>query len=247
MPSPGTVTLASLRSQAQQRSDMVNSNFVSTSEWNSYISNSYKELYDLLVSAFGNDYYVATPVTFSTDGTNDKYALPDGTLYSSAPAFYKLLGVDLQVQGASQVWQTLKPFTFTERNRYSPYGVNTLYRNTAIRYRLNGSNLWFTPLPQAGLTIRLWYIPQPNTLSSDTDTFDGISGWEEYVVIDAAIKALQKEESDVSVLGSQKQAIIARIQGMAENRDAGSPATVADSMGINGGYMNPWSDPWGDM
>lgn len=246
MPSPGTTTLLSVRTQVRQRADMVNSQFCSDTELNGYIASSYKELYDLLISAFGNDYYVSTPVTFQTDGTNDKYALPDGTLYSGASAFYKLLGVDLQTQGG-QIWQTLKPFNFSERNRYSPYGVNSLYRNSAIRYRLNGSNIWFTPLPQAGLTIRLWYIPEPSTLTNDSDTFDGISGWEEFVVVDAAIKALQKEESDVSVLMAQKQALISRIQAMAEDRDAGSPATVADVRGAVGGYLSPWVDPWGDM
>jgi hypothetical protein len=222
---------------------MVNSSFVTDAEWNSYIASSYKELYDLLVSAYGNDYYVATPVTFTTDGTSDTYPLPDGTLYSGASAFYKLLGVDLQTQ-SGQIWQTLKPFNFAERNRYAPYGVNSLYRNSAMKYRLEGNSIWFTPLPQAGLTIKLWYIPQPSTLSLDTDTFDGISGWEEYVIIDAAIKALQKEESDVSVLLGQKQAMIVRIQAMAEQRDAGSPATVSDTMGIG---LNPYADPWGEM
>jgi hypothetical protein len=42
---------------------------------------------------------------------------------------------------------------------------------------------------------------------------------------------------------AQKQALIARIQAMAEDRDAGAPATVAD---VRGG-MNLWDDPWGDM
>jgi hypothetical protein len=239
-----SVTLGSVRTQAQQRADMVNSSFVSTSEWNGYINNSWKELYDILISAYGNDYFVASPVTFTTDGTNDRYALPDGTLYSAAPALYKSLGVDLQVQGG-QIWQTLKPFSFTERNRYATSGAQVLNRNSAICYRLNGSYIWFTPLPQSGLTMRLWYIPQATTLSSDSDTFDGISGWEEYVIVDAAIKAAQKEESDVSVLMAQKQALTARIQSMAENRDAGSPATVTDSM--SSGYLSPWADPWGDM
>jgi hypothetical protein len=222
---------------------MVNSSFVSDPEWNSYIASSYKELYDLLVSAYGNDYYVATPVTFTTDGTSDTYPLPDGTLYSGAPAFYKLLGVDLKTQGG-QTWQTLKPFNFSERNRYTPQGLNGLNRNTILKYRLSGNNLWFNHPPSAGLTIRVWEIPQPSTLSLDTDTFDGISGWEEYVIIDAAIKALQKEESDVSVLLGQKQAMIVRIQAMAEQRDAGSPATVSDTMGIG---LNPYADPWGEM
>lgn len=242
MPTPGTVTLLSVRTQVRQRADMVNSQFCSDAELNGFISGSYKELYDLLISSYGNDYSVATPVTFQTDGTNDKYSLPDGTLYSGAPAFYKLLGVDLQVQGASGAWLTLKPFAFAERNRFSPYGIQSLFSSAVLRYRLLGNQIWFTPLPQSGLTVQLWYIPEPSTLSADADTFDGISGWEEYVVIDAAIKAMQKEESDVSVLMAQKQAIGKRIEAMAESRDPGSPATVVDTRTTAVGGI--WGDPW---
>lgn len=244
MPSPGTVTLLSVRTQAKQRADMENSGFVTDPEWNSYISASYKELYDLLISAYGNDYFVAPPVQITTDGTNDKYALPDGTLYSSAPAFYKLLGVDLQTRGNAQELISLKPFTFAERNLFSPYGVQALYANTSLRYRLMGNNLWLTPKPQAGLVLQLWYIPEPGNLVNDTDTFEGVSGWEEYVIIDAAIKALTKEESDISVLGAQKAAMEARLTAMAEDRDAGAPARVADTRSHMG---SPYGDPFGGL
>ena len=70
---------------------------------------------------------------------------------------------------------------------------------------------------------------------------DGVSGWEEYIVCDSAIKMTQKEESDCSILLAQKAALLARIEAAAENRDAGSPQTVADSKRANsvwggGGY-----------
>ena len=68
-----------------------------------------------------------------------------------------------------------------------------------------------------------------------------MSGWEEYIVCDSAIKMTQKEESDCSILLAQKAALLARIEAAAENRDAGSPQTVADSKRANsvwggGGY-----------
>jgi hypothetical protein len=65
---------------------------------------------------------------------------------------------------------------------------------------------------------------------------DGVSGWLEYVITDAAIKAMQKEESDVSVLMAQKAALVARIIAAAENRDAGNPATVADVQFTSGAW-----------
>lgn len=59
-------------------------------------------------------------------------------------------------------------------------------------------------------------------------TVDGVNGWEEYLVVDAAIKALQKEESDVSVLLAQKALLQRRIESAATNRDAAEPARVVD-------------------
>lgn len=235
MPTPGTVLLSSLRLQAQQRADMVGGTFVTDAEWNQYIANSYKELYDLLVAAFGNDYF-ATTANISTDGTTYLFPLPDGTLYSSASAFYKLLGVDLMIQSSSNSYVTIRPFMFADRNRYSVGNSPSYAGDSNLRYRLNGSNLWMTPTPSSGQTLRLWYIPQPATLSADSDTIDGMSGWEEYIIIDAATKALVKEESDVSILLAEKEGIKRRIEAMADTRDAANPSTVSDTQG-----STPWN------
>ena len=55
-----------------------------------------------------------------------------------------------------------------------------------------------------------------------------VSGYEEYVVIDAAIKCLQKEESDVQVLLVQKQQQLQRIEQAAGKRDAGESYAITD-------------------
>lgn len=192
-------TLLQLRTRAQEESDNVNSDFISTSEWLSLINSSYQELYGLLVTSYGENYAVATPYTFVTDGQSQDFALPDD--------FFKLLGVDLQVQ-ASGIWTTMKPFIFNERNRFT---------------RVN------SPVPMAGQTVRLWYVPVLTLLADDGDsTVNTVNGWEEYIVVDAAMKALAKEESDVSVVAARKAALVARINGEASNRDAGSPAHIGD-------------------
>jgi hypothetical protein len=222
-----TVTLLQLRTSVRQRSDMVNSQFVTDAEVNSYINASCAGLYDLLVQKYGDNYYVQTPYTFATDGINFQFALPAD--------FYKLLGVDLALANTSDSFVTISKFEFRDRNRYAVPNFQSFYGVTNLRYRLNGNNLWFTPTPSGGQTIRVWYVPKITYLALDIDTLDGISGWEEYVIIDAAIKCMQKEESDCSVLFSQKELIIKRIESAAENRDAGQPPKVVDSM-----YNDSW-------
>ncbi len=198
-------TLLQLRDRCKEESDSVGQAFVSDAEWNKYINSSYSELYGLLVQVYSNDYYVQTPsagYTFTTDGINQFFALP--------PDFFKLLGVDVQVSSPAQ-WVSLKPFAFSDRNRLSAFN---------------------TPIPMAGQTVRLFYIPTLTALAQDGDsTVSILNGWDEYIVIDAAIKGVAKEESDVSVLMSRKAAIKTRLESEAENRDASSPARIVDVLG----------------
>jgi hypothetical protein len=239
------MSLGQVRLLAQQRADRVNSNFVTKEEWNSYINQSYTELYDLLVTLY-EDYYVAPPLTFQTDGSTSQYTLPNGSNFSGAPAFYKLLGVDCGLGANNNAWVTLHKFDFISRNRYVfPNVTSTFLGVFNLRYRVVGNTLFFIPTPSANQYIRLWYIPRVATLLKDSDMLQSISGWVEYVIVDAAIKCLQKEESDVTVLMAQKQMLIDRIQSSAMNRDAGQPDTISDVRTFGerwGGYGSPNGD-----
>lgn len=234
MAESGVLTLAQVRLASQQRANLENSQVLTDSEWNFNINLSLKELYDLVLQKYGDDYY-STSVSFSTDGSTYLYPLPNGTLYSSASPFYKFLGLDLFLSNTQDSAVTIRNFSFQDRNRYAVPNFQSFYGITNLRYRLNGNNLWLTPIPASGQTLKLWYVPRLADLVSDTDTTDGIGGWTEYVIIDAAIKAVIKQELDPSSLTYQKEAMIRRIESVAENRDAGNPMRVTDAA---------WTDSW---
>lgn len=238
VPAPnGEMSLLELRLRAKQRADLVNSQFVTDSEWNSYINQSLFELYDLLITVY-EDYFFAIPINFAVDGSSQLWPLPNGsnTFKNSAgatitpKALYKLMGVDLKIQSSNQAFVTIPKFNFQDRNQYVyPNTASTIYGVFNLRYRMIGNNIEFIPTPSANQTIQLWYVPKMDQLIADTDlTVEGVSGWLEYVIVDAAIKAMQKEESDVSVLMAQKQALKQRIEESASNRDAGRPDTISD-------------------
>lgn len=223
---PGTSTLGSIRLQAQQRSDMVGSSFITDSEWNSYINASYYELYDILTQKFGNDYFVATPYTYTTQTNQQLYPLPID--------FYKLLGVEIALNtGNPSSWVTLKKFEFIDRNKWSYPNIYTFYGITNLRYRVNGNNLMIVPVNQAGQTIRIWYNPRLTALVNDGDIVDGVSGWEEYIIVDAARKAFIKQESDTADFNMEKAGLLKRIEEAGENRDVGEAAHVSDSKSLN--------------
>jgi hypothetical protein len=218
------ITLLELRNRARQRSDMESSDFVDDVELNGYINSSIAELHDLLVSAYGSDYFLSEYDFNILSGTTD-YNLPAD--------FYKLKGVDVKIQNNN--WFSVRPFNFNERNRNQDitWGLLT---GPSIRYRLMGGNIKFNPSPDGNYSARIWYIPKAAILTADTDQYDDLNQFAEYVVVDAAIKMLQKEESDVSVLLNQKQALKARLEQMANDRDAGQPLAVSDIYAENNEY-----------
>ncbi len=234
----GKMSLAQVRLLAQQRADRVNSNFVTLPEWNTYINQSILELYDLMVCCY-EDYFMANPVEFQTDGIKFQYDLPAD--------FYKLYGIDLGLTQGNNAKITVKKFVFIERNRFVFPNVTTGYLGVFnMRYRVTGNKLFFIPTPSAGQFITVWYVPRLPWLLKDTDIVDGVSGWTEYVVVDAAIKALKKEESDTSELMLEKAALLKRIEDSAMNRDIGQPDFISPTRRMSGvGNGNSWG-PEGD-
>lgn len=188
-----TVTLLTLRTRARERADMVNSRFVEDAELNRYINAAAKKYYDKLIEAYNLRYSKNPPASVSVVSGTDTYPLPSD--------FYKLLGVDVTIDGRKR---DVKPFIFAERNRGN-------YET-----------------PSANYTVTLWYAPVLADLSADGDTIDTENGWEEYIILDAAIAMRLKEESDVADLMFERKAMEDRISGLAANRDAGSPERVVE-------------------
>ena len=219
-----TTTLQNLVDRTRQRADMEGSTFVSDTEVIGYINVAMAEIHDILVDRY-EDYYVSSePFTLPADNP--------GTLPNT---FYKALGVDFDTGGTTY---RLRRFSFQERNVYnSPAMVAGRVTNTL--YAIQGAEIKFIPSPTVSGTATLWYVPEAQQFATSGSGFMDVTvvtkapavafGYEEYVVVDAAIKCLQKEESDVQMLMVQKQQLKERIENAASNRDQGEPTAITDS------------------
>ncbi len=208
-----SVTLLQLKTRARERADMVNSTFVTDAELISYINASVAGLHDMLIGAYNEEYFMTEAPLTSV-----------GTVNIPLPAdFYKLRGIDVRDSGR---YNTVKRFNFNKRNDES--FATELAGFTNLQYRLVGSNLRFNFAPPTGTVFRIFYHPKAAIMSVDADSFDDQNQYAEYVVLDVAIKMLNKEESDTSVLINDRNEQVARIMSMAQNRDANEPESVTD-------------------
>ncbi len=216
---PATVTLTALKNRALRRADMVSSHFVDTTaggELETYIQDAARELYDIIVKAYGEDYYYATS-TVNTVANTATIAVPTN--------FYKLLGVDTTCPGATDP-VALQPFNWNERN----IDVHGGWAVTTPRYRLRANTIWFWPTPEAIYPVTIHYVPTMTAVDDGANVFDGINGWDEYIVLSTAIKCLAREESDTSQLEGELARCRQRIEDMAPPRDIGKPHRVTDVM-----------------
>lgn len=268
---PGQINLGYLRYHSKLKADKLKSNFLTDDEWNFNINQSANRLYDLLVRKYGDKYFFAPPLVIPSPSiiTSSSIAyinIPDGSNYLvngvPSPALFKLAGVDASSGAAAAVnqnaWVTLPPFNWIDRNRYNTLQLaGTVTSVYGLSYCWEGNKIYFIPFPTNAQSIQLWYVPILQQLLIDMDMMPfSISGWSEVVILDAAIKALVKEESfeQAQKLIDERADLLERIETIAPNRDVGVANVVSNTRssagdpnfgslgGLKGGGYGPgWS------
>lgn len=251
---PGQINLGYLRYQARLRADMLKSNFVTNDEWNLMLNNSIYELGDILTAKYGEDYFLAPPLVIQSTSALS-YPLPDGTNYlnidgipnpsgSFAPACFKVYGMDYNSYGAqlnnSQGWVSMSRFNWADHNKYNVLlgaaSNNVSGQYCSFQFREMGNQIYIIP-SNSGQYFRLWYVPLSAQLLLDTDMMPfGYSAWWEYPVVDAAAKALAKQQlfDQAQELLNRKAMLEVRIEVTAANRNVGQPNTATNSRSTMG-------------
>ena len=168
-------TLLQLRLEVRQRADMVNSSFVTDSEVDRCVNQSWARMYDMLL-ATGEDYYLKyVDVTTPVAGFYDLplFTSSTGTVASDV---YQIRGVDANYSG--NVMVNLPRFSFEERNLYlAAPALTPYYPIVAYRFMQNPTTqadaLEIIPSTSTGVTnLRVWYYPNPQVLTMTATVTD---------------------------------------------------------------------------
>lgn len=222
------VQLVMLRNRMLQRANLENSRLISTEEATDYINQAWSMVYEILVQT--DESYSTTSIVYNTTNSVATYPLPSD--------FYKERGVDVNFSG---IIIDAKRFMFSERNLYQSPSIWT--EGSPIAFNIVGNNLVLYPTPQGAFIVTLWYAPTPTLLAQDTDTIDGIAGYEEGVILDGAVRCRQKEGIDGSDLTRARDAEMLRIRSMAKSRITSQPPRINRTR-YHREFGGPWRPRW---
>lgn len=204
------VTLVVIRDKIRDRGEFDSTDYFPSSQLNEWINDSIAAFYDELVKADPARYLEQGNITV-VSGTED-YALPSD--------FYKLVGVDLLDSNSASGYRQMDRFMWNERHLYHGDKGNKY----DAMYEIRNSRLYIHPSPTWALTdgIRVNYIPTAPSLSSDSDTWDTINLWVEWVILDVCEKCAIKEDSSTQAkyFRSQRDTVLGRILSSAEADNA---------------------------
>lgn len=205
--------------------------FVSQDEIKLMADEGARGLYDLLLTHQGKAYFSTDLVVSTVAGTTD-YVLPQDfyqltslrgilgdevfDIYPFTPAEETIL-LQQSLVGGQSPWLT----------RYTIGGVQSV---PGLAPSQPARRLKILPIPTQVFSLQMSYVPacvRENNTADDV-YYDGVSGWEEWIVWDCVAKMLAKQESDPSFAMAQRQQVEIRIRGLAGALDRLHPEMAVD-------------------
>lgn len=245
---PRLVSLTTLQNRVLQRANLENAGnaaIYSSSELLDNINEGIASWYDVFIQA-AYPYYLNS-VAFSTTLQADTYVIGPGQAINISD-FYQAKGVDVLFAGQNIVI-TARTFSWNERNRYrylggwiysQPISYSLVGKTSALANAPNDA-IKFIPTPSGQFSCVLWYYPTPPVLANPSDSIDGMNGSEEFIVLSAAIKMLEKQEQ-FEHADRLKESAAAERQRLLEaliTRDAENPPRVQDVSQQDGWVIGP--------
>lgn len=186
----------------------------------------------LLVSGHGSTYYLTSAAGVMTADDDRLYPLP-----ADLVAIY---GVDVIVS-ADDV-RELFPYQFAERNKYK---FATGQTGVPVSWRPEGADLVrVLPAPDAAYSYLVWYLPRAadmaatfdaaGALAASTATFDGIAGWEDWLVLDTCLRLSARDANtndNYELLQSEFARVEKRVVTNARKRIRNGPGRRLDTRG----------------
>lgn len=196
-----TRTLAQLRADVCDRADITDGGTTgrhTTANLNRRINQAIQQYRRLITDCGVDTYIVPYATTTNTSATADANGWAPRDYLALPNDFYHLQGIDIQTGGTTV---PMLDFMQLERNLFkiAPAWLASGGAGMPIFYKLGGFNaagsrlVKIIPSADNSYNAVVWYLPVPADLVADGDTFDGLAGYEEWIVNRAAMDSLLRD------------------------------------------------------
>ena len=184
-----TVTLTQLLADIRWQADQVGATVRHEDAPLTRIINQSIQRFRERITVSGDTFYLTSATATISSGqasTTQAYQTLDISGFSPEPV--RTFGVDILYQ--SRV-VSLVHVPFDDRNDFGG-GVDTGPPRAFAHYQ--AQTLAIFPVPDGSYTARVYYCPVATNLSSGSDTFDGVAGWEEYLTWDCVCRVIIRDQ-----------------------------------------------------
>lgn len=223
-----TATASTLMTDIRRLTDTESDANISDAYLLTLVDRSYNKLYRKVATRYAGFFDVESTSTSLVVGQRT-YALPAD--------FMHLRGVDIVIGGERA---SLKRIGFGERNtqtsdpRFVPFRLER--QRTMYGYFTQKDNLRIEPVPSTTEQLIITYVPRPVRITNSSTTFDVISGFDDFIIYDAAIQVLAKQERDPMVYGQLRADALAMVIETCTPRETGDAIQVRDEYFSNGTF-----------
>ena len=231
-----TVTLAQLRQDIQNQADIAGLTARHGATLLTRLANQSIQRFRERLSGEGSRHFLTVATGTMVTGATSGFPFSLLDVGAIASGVVRVSGVDVKTQGGA--WKRLEHTTFEDRTAYGG-GHPASIGEPRVWAEFQTDKLAILPPPDRGYEFVVWYLPVLADLSADTDRFDGVAGWEDYVVWDVCCKIITRDTypDQYQIAVTERQACWEDILRNATRVTTAGGATVGrDSMGAKGRY-----------
>lgn len=186
-----TVTLSNLRTDIATQADITgaigSSARYTTTQLNRWINQEIQNFREAL-SNEGAQHFLTHATGTVTSGATSPHAYKELDLSAISPSVVRIYMVTITVNGRT------KRLTHVPFQEHTEFGGPTNTSEPIAWANINTAKIAILPPPSGSYTYVVYYLPVLTDLSADGDTFDGIAGWEEFIVWAVVVRTIVRDQ-----------------------------------------------------
>jgi hypothetical protein len=142
------------------------------------------------VSTEGSPRYLVSTTGTLTAGATSPYPFSLLDLSSADPGIVKIYGVDITIN------TTIYSLEGVPFERRAAYGSQASTPQAWAQYATD--SIVILPPPLSAYTYVVWYLPVIDDLVNDSDTWDGVAGWEQWLTWDVVARLIIRDQTSAA-------------------------------------------------